>query len=181
MCRLDHFSDSENMGWTVEHPMMNQAWFLSAAVPLGAGDENVQLQCPALGAWLIDSPSCCPPPPDLLSCLHWVHNFGGLLPAWWGHYFRTPPTVYLTWGLSTNLAGSFVELLCDLRLFPPNFPSWPLFFHECQNYISLWSLFLLSPAPSPWSFTGVSPVNLLNVQSCLLLGRPKPRHLGFGI
>lgn len=51
----------------------------------------------------------------------------------------------------------FLRTLCDLRLFPASFPSFPLSCHRNQTCISLWSLFSPSPAPTSYSITGVSP------------------------
>lgn len=121
-------------------------------------------------------------PLDVPLRLCWVHTFGGLLPALWRYCCcLCDAGLHQQWlwpqGLSISLARSFSELLCDLRLCLPNFPS--SFFHRSRTYISLSSLFSLSPAPSPDSFTGISPVSLLNFQSCLRFGGPKPTYLGF--
>lgn len=116
--------------------------------------------------------------------LHWVHTFGGLLPALWGCYCclwgaRLVQQWLWLQGLSITLAGSFWELHRDLRLFLPNFPSFSLPVLRSQTCISLWNL--TSLAPSPCSPTGISPVTLSHTQSCLLLGEPMPTNLGHSL
>lgn len=146
----------------------------------GGGDENVPLWSPALGAWRMTAAVGAPWDVPLRLC--WVHTFGGLLPAlWWYCCCLCNAGLHPQWlwpqGLSISLARSFSELLCDLRLCLPNFPS--SFLHRSQTYVSLSSRSSLSSAPSADSFTGISPVSLLHFQSCLLFGGCKPTYLDF--
>lgn len=138
--------------------------------------------CLLLGAsgWMA-APAAAPLGLPLPLC--WAHTFGGFLPALGGVLLlavrcKTPPAVTWTSRMFYHPGWVFLRTSLWFEVFLPEVPSSSLLFHRSQTCLSLWNLFSPSLAPSPYSFTGLSLVNPLHTQSCLLFGGPRPTQPG---